>query len=271
MIGIVGLLVALLLPAVQAAREAGRRTQCQDNLRQVGLAIAEHESARNAFPVGCIGCRFTPAAPNAPFVPQRFLSWNIQILPYLEEDALRSQFRLDVPSYKSPNREAGAVIVPMFLCPSTLIENLRNSTGLWKGMAFTDYGGIYGVEGAGRDNTDPNSIHWLQAKYLGVLLYEEAIHDKEIEDGRSQTALVAELLVRRTTENEWANGNNLFAQEGSTPPNSASGLGNEIGSPHVNGASAVFCDGHAEFLSDEINQWVLDALLTKAGHEMPSR
>jgi prepilin-type N-terminal cleavage/methylation domain-containing protein/prepilin-type processing-associated H-X9-DG protein len=267
-IAIIGLLTALLLPAVQRSREAARRADCQNRLRQIGLAIVAHESARSYLPIGCIGCRFTPAGSTTPFVPQRFLSWNVQLLPYLEQSSLAAQFRFDIPSYKSPNREAGATQLTVFVCPSTPVDDLVNSTGLWRGMAFTDFGGIYGVEGAGRDNTDPNSLHWLQSQYLGVLLYEQAIGVREIEDGLSQTALVGELLQRRVTEDEWANGNNLFAQEGTTPLNHASGLGNEIGSPHDGGASVVYCDGHIEFLSDQIDQAVLNALLTKAGHAL---
>lgn len=74
-------------------------------------------------------------------------------------------------------------------------------------------------------------------------------------------------MLRRQTESEWINGNNLFAQEASTPINQASGLGNDIGSPHPGGASLVFCDNHVEFLAETIEQSVLNALLTKAGGE----
>jgi len=270
-IAIVGLLVALLLPAVQAARESSRRSACQHKLREIGLSIATFEDARREFPIGCIGCRFQAPISGQPFRAQRFLSWNIQILPYLEERPLFDQFDLAVPSHTSPNREAGSRPLDVFLCPSTMEEPLTNTTGLWRGLAFTDYAGLYGVEGAGRDNTDPASPHWLERKYLGVLLYEEPIRGSQITDGTSRTALVAEILIRRQTECEWANGHNLFAQEGSTPINQRSGLGNEIGSPHPGGASLVFCDGHVEFLDEATDQLLLNALLTRAGGEELSK
>jgi prepilin-type processing-associated H-X9-DG protein len=267
-IALVGLLVALLLPAVQAARESSRRSACQDRLRQLGVGIVTHEAALRAFPIGCIGCRFVTAAAGQPVQRQQFLSWNIQLLPYLEEAPLAARFDLKVPSYVSPNREAGATVLPLFLCPSTPEDVLLNTTGLWRGMAFTDYAGLYGVEGVGRSNTDPNSLHWLDAPYLGPMLYEEPTRAVQITDGLSRTALIGECLARRVTENEWANGNNLFAQEGSTPINQRSGLGNEIGSPHPQGASVVFCDGHVEFLQEDMEQGMLNALLTRAGGEL---
>jgi prepilin-type processing-associated H-X9-DG protein len=209
--------------------------------------------------------------PEQPPVPQRFLSWNIQILPFLEESALHAQFNYDVPSYKSPNKEAGAKLLPVFLCPSTTTDKLFNTAGLWKSMAFTDYAGIYGVEGPGRSNTDPMSLHWLNANYLGVMLYEEPNRVTDITDGTSKTALVAETLLRRATESEWANGHNLFAQEASNGINGRSGLGNEIGSPHPGGATIIFCDGHVEFLAEGIEQSALNALLTRAGGDGSSR
>src|SRR5262245_24125483 len=75
-IAIIGTLVALLLPAVQAARESARRTHCQNNLRQVGIALALHANAHAAFPIGCIG-RTSPG--------MEYTSWNVQILPFIEQ------------------------------------------------------------------------------------------------------------------------------------------------------------------------------------------
>ncbi len=267
-LAIIGILVSLLLPAVQSAREAARQVKCQNNLKQIGLGVVQHESTHEAMPVGCIGCQFVPPKPGGAFVPQRFLAWNIQILPFLEQSALHDRFDFDVPSYRPPNRQAGSTVLDTFLCPSTPGGEDRNAHGLWKGMAFTDYGGVYGVEGSGRDRTDVNSTHWLAAEFLGVMLYEQAVKARDIRDGLSQTVMIAESHLRRVTENEWANGNNLFAQEGATPINAPSGLGNDIGSPHPGGAYVLFCDGHVRFLNDSMSQDVLNSLLTKNGGEV---
>lgn len=267
-IGIIGILVGLLLPAVQSAREAARRMSCANNLKQIGLAIHIHDTTHRKFPVGCIGCRFQMPPPGQRFVPPRYLSWNIQILPFLEQSPLHEQFDMSRPSNQSPNREAGAILLPVFLCPSTPNSPTHQPSGLWRGLARTDYCGLYGVEGTGRSNTNPNAVHYLGEQFLGVMLYEESIRHRDIPDGLSQTALVAESLDRTGGDNTWVNGQNLFAQEGSTPINRASGLGNEIGSPHSSGAHLVFCDGHVQFLSESTDQHVLNSLLTKAGGEI---
>ena len=267
-VAIVGALAAMLLPAVLAARESARRIECQHHLRQLGVAASIHIERQSTLPIGCIGCRFTPPPPLGPPAPQRFISWNVQLLPFLERGELWDAFDFTVPSYRPENKAVGANVMEVFLCPSTVGESIRQPRGLWKGTAFTDYAGIYGVEGAGRTATDPNSAHWLLNDSLGVMLYEQGLEPREISDGLSLTAMIAETLLRRQIESEWINGHNVFAQEATTPINGASGLGNDIGGPHAGGASLVFCDGHVEFVAETIGQHVLVALLTKAGGEL---
>jgi prepilin-type N-terminal cleavage/methylation domain-containing protein/prepilin-type processing-associated H-X9-DG protein len=264
---IIGVLVGLLLPAVQAAREASRRSHCQNNLRQLGVALAEYEGEHREFPIGCVGCKIQPNAEGEPFVPSRFTAWTVHLLPHLEQRELYAKYDFAVPAYQEPNRTVGSAALAVFLCPSTEPDVRHSSANLWRGMAFTDYSGIYGVEGNGHESPDSTATQWLDERWLGVLVYEEAVAASEVTDGLSQTAAVAELLHRREVETEWASGHNLFAQEASTPINGDSGLGNDIGSPHPGGASAAFCDGHVAFLPDETPQEILNALLTRAGEE----
>jgi prepilin-type processing-associated H-X9-DG protein len=265
-VAIIGVVVALVLPAVQGAREAARRSHCQNNLRQLGLALAAHEGRTGAFPIGCIGCRYFQPPPDHPALPQRFLSWNVQLLPELEQAALWHSLDLNVPSYQDPNRTAGAAEVAVFLCPSTLEEDRWSHAGLWRGQAFTDYGGIYGVEGPGREAA-ADATQWLADRWLGAIVYEEAVSPGDVQDGLAYTAAIAETLRRRESECEWISGHNVFAQEGGSPINGNSQLGNEIGSPHPGGAALAFCDGHVEFVSDGLPQNALNALLTRAGEE----
>lgn len=89
-IAIIGILVALLLPAVQAAREAARRSQCQNNMRQLGVGILNYESAKKEFPAGGI-CEGDVGAPNGP-------GWSILILPFMEEQALYDKYDFDEPN-----------------------------------------------------------------------------------------------------------------------------------------------------------------------------
>jgi prepilin-type N-terminal cleavage/methylation domain-containing protein/prepilin-type processing-associated H-X9-DG protein len=266
-IAIIGILTALLLPAVQAAREAARRTQCQNNLRQIGLALNLHADQFGAYPIGCIGGRFSQS--------KLCISWNVQLLPFLEEPDLWSAFDFTVASYHTNNATVREKIVTTFLCPSTLATEFYSETGPWKGAAFTDYGGIYGVEGTGReaDSTDligaPYSppAQTLREDSLGILVYEEAISKQQVTDGISKTAAIAELALRRVPMmNEWVNGLNIFAHEQSTPVNGV-GLDNEIGSPHSGGALLSFCDGHADFVAQTVDQSVLNAMLTRAGDD----
>jgi prepilin-type N-terminal cleavage/methylation domain-containing protein len=273
-IAIIGVLIALIIPAAQAARESARRSQCQNNLRQIGIATTAYVDRYRALPIGCIGCKLNLSPNGGSTTLQRFLSWNIQLLPLLDEASLAKTIDTSIPSYQAANKPAGAMVISVFLCPSATddpkhpVDDLLHQTkGLWKGAAFSDYGGIYGIEGVGRNATDPNATQWLNDESLGVMLYEDAVAPREITDGLSKTVFIAETVLRRQVESEWINGNNVFAQEASTPINVSSGLGNEIGSPHLGGALLAFCDAHVEFVADSTEQAVLNALLTKAGGE----
>ena len=103
-----GILVALLLPAVQSAREAARRMQCVNNLKQITLALHNYHDAYKSFPPA-----YTVDANGKPLH-----SWRTLLLPYLEQAALYGQIRLDEP-WDSPNNQRVAnTVVPVFCCPS---------------------------------------------------------------------------------------------------------------------------------------------------------
>ena len=161
-IAIIGVLAGLLLPAVQASRASARRTQCQNNFRQLGVAYSNFETAHGALPIGCIGCRTSSI---------EMTSWNVQLLAHLEQTELAASYQIDVPSYQSPNRELGETILPVFLCPDTEEASLISTGGLWRGQAFSDYGGIYGVEGMGRSAPPEENIQTLSDEALGVFLF----------------------------------------------------------------------------------------------------
>jgi prepilin-type processing-associated H-X9-DG protein/prepilin-type N-terminal cleavage/methylation domain-containing protein len=270
-IAIIGVLVAILLPAIQAARESSRRAQCQNNLRQIGIALAHCVEETGTFPVGCIGCSFSTTD-------NRRISWNTLLLPYLEQTSLAKQFDMTVAATDPINRIARSVVIDTFLCPSTQEETLLFPIGKWKGSAFTDYGGVYGVEGIGRniepptltesgETSTPLTFQTLREDSLGVMLYEEGVTPQTVSDGLSKTASTAELAIRRQSqETVWANGHNVVAQEESTPIN-GTGLGVEIGSPHPGGANLAFCDGHVRFVEESVEQEIFNAMLTKAGGE----
>ena len=263
-IAILGVLISLLLPAVQYVRESARRTQCTNHLRQLMLASLAFETQAGELPVGCLECR-------ARGIRQpRFTSWIGVVLPQLEYHQVARQLDFTLPMWHARNQVASSTIISELLCPSTGDRDLYSSNSMWKGRAFTDYGGLYGVEGEGHTELDSSATQTLAKPFLGVMLYEEGTALREVRDGTSKTAAIGEMLLRRKSgECEWINGHHLFAQEKNTPINSGSGLGNDIGSAHPGGANIAFCDGHVAWMANETAQRALNASLTRAGEEWP--
>src|SRR5262245_35461271 len=110
-IAIIGILVALLLPAIQAAREAARRSQCTNNLRQLVIALHNYESAHKAFPPAII-INFTPGKTWGEWGPQS------RLLPYVEEESLKNLINFSLPFTDPKNLVATAYRVPLLICPS---------------------------------------------------------------------------------------------------------------------------------------------------------
>lgn len=262
-VAITAALVAILLPAVQSAREAARRTACMNNLRGLGCALYGYESARRAFPVGCLEC-----TTNAP---RKQIAWNAFILPFAEEPGIAATFDFGFSYRSAKNRQAAGCVVPMFLCPSTIRTRRtgrttgdRNRNGLWDAgddLGYTDYGGMFGVG---------YSVPRPLPEHAGVMQYEKPTTAKTITDGLSQTVAIAECTGRDSSyQSEWANGQNIFDQGATNPMNVSQN--NEIWSDHPGFAGMVFCDGHVEFINQDIEQNVLLALLTRAGGDQARR
>ena len=113
-IAIIGLLIAVLLPAVQAAREAARRSQCGNHLVQLGLALHTYEHAHNFFPPGVIDAKGPIRS-----VPSGYhMSWVTQILPYIEEVNTYRHIDFKQGAYAAKNAPARAVVIPVLVCPS---------------------------------------------------------------------------------------------------------------------------------------------------------
>ena len=112
-IAIVGTLVALLLPAIQMAREAARRTQCMNNLKQIGLAVHAHHDAKRHYPSGRDGDD------------EFSISWAFSLLPFMEEETVFKSRVANQPAQAAANSAAMRTPVPSFYCPSR-----RNSAAL---------------------------------------------------------------------------------------------------------------------------------------------
>jgi len=235
---IIGILIALLLPAVQAAREAARRMSCNNNLRQMGIGLHNYHAAHQCFPPGGIEPR-TFARPAG-----RQLAWSVFLLPFIEQQTVYAM--LDTAqAFDSPANAAGAAIVlSVYLCPSTPHQSL-----LHEGRGACDYGGIYGER-----ITSPNNPP------KGAMLYDQAIQIAQITDGTSHTLIISE--DSGFADGQWINARNVFDQ--AYPINQAPSYENDIRSKHPGGANGLLADGSARFLPETMNQTVLAALCTRA-------
>jgi prepilin-type N-terminal cleavage/methylation domain-containing protein len=276
-ITIIGILMALLLPAVQAARESARRAQCLNNLKQIGLGFHSHHNVYGYFPSGgqcCTGAggrTLVNGSTPATYATQVW-SWCYQILPYIEQTPLWSLYNAG-----DPNHGDGTIIgtpVTTYYCPSRARTKVVNQG---TPIAVTDYAGNGGSYGNWGSTTSPvNSLD-------GVITPSPKgppISFADITDGSSNTLLVAELWLYkdwyddRTSgdgsciDNEgWCNGwdndticfsgtenNNVYS---SVPPQSDTqtgwGCGLIFGSAHPSGFAGVLCDGSTRFISYSID------------------
>ena len=142
-IAIIGVLVALLLPAVQMAREAARRTQCTNNLKQIGIALHGYHDVHNTFPSGgWIAVSGQPATQNMN------TGWSASVLPWLEQRPLFDSLNLSVVYDNPANSTATYTVLQVYLCPSEPRKSFWNRyPGDQFDHADADYGGMYGERG----------------------------------------------------------------------------------------------------------------------------
>ncbi|MCA9147146.1 MAG: DUF1559 domain-containing protein, partial [Planctomycetales bacterium] len=167
-IAIIGILVALLLPAVQAAREAARRMQCSNNLKQLGIAFHNYHDTHKKLPAPYVACELTrlggalSAVLGTPLPPGDTLhSWGTALLPFMEQQPLYDQINLNVPfasprgvfaAYGYDNQTPTTTHVQVFNCPSTAggprINKISAGTGFDWDAASSDYCSTNGMIGA---------------------------------------------------------------------------------------------------------------------------
>lgn len=240
-IAIIGVLVGLLLPAVQSAREAMRRASCQNNLHQVGLALHNYHSAMGRFPPGAIEVR--PLPPGG-----KQFAWSAFILPHLEQISVAEKIDYSRPFDDPANAVAAETSVAAYLCPST-----PRSTPRRGGLGASDYGGVYG-ERIMSTNNPPR----------GMMIHDVSLGFRDILDGSSHTIMVTE--DADFPDGQWINGRNLFDQ--AFAPNAAPPFENDMRSFHPGGVMALFADGSTRFIVDQIDLQILAALCTRNGREV---
>jgi prepilin-type N-terminal cleavage/methylation domain-containing protein/prepilin-type processing-associated H-X9-DG protein len=187
-IAIIGVLIALLLPAVQAAREAARRAQCVNNLKQIGLAMHNYHDANNSLPLG----RTLQAGAYRPF------SQFARILGYMEQKTAFDSANFSLGSYDPTNATAAATTVSSFLCPSDVTPKIPpNQILVGYPIAGINYRANEGTSVAmwyGADDTS-NVNTGIVIPPNGLFYSSELIRFSDITDGTSNTAAFSEHVI----------------------------------------------------------------------------
>jgi prepilin-type N-terminal cleavage/methylation domain-containing protein/prepilin-type processing-associated H-X9-DG protein len=292
-ITIIGILIALLLPAVQSAREAARRLQCQNNIKQLGLALHNYHAVAKAFPPAMN----IPAGEDPATTAKWKENWVITILPNVEQDALRHSFDLTKPISDSANRTARGTRLACMLCPTDgnqkVLYSRANEGDNWGRGNYAANGSLDQINGAGA--AGPRAGIWTSPLRRGVMGCNASVSIDEISDGTSNTILLEELRVglfsgdRRGT---WAMGacgaSSVFGHGVTDPgPNNCSPMGDALAecgdiiaaigqatlnqecmgcdaggvsmqatarSQHTGGVNICLCDGSVRFLSDYVEK-----------------
>lgn len=286
-IAIIGLLVAILIPAVQAAREAGRRITCSNNLHQIGIAMQAYESALSAFPPGAITHRTSDAHMNCNIGGSAnvdsFAPWTVLLLPYLERRPESERFRYELPFfglYHMPapahNSSAQLTRCVAYECPSD--PNSRSEN------ANTNYFGVQGG-GAVPDCTSTPPFDGRVFFYNGLFYNNSHIGFRDVTDGSSNTMAVGETRYLQLKGGgsqssglfygTWASSFWTVGSQGtssSMPVTLAAAMDaiNSVtlnpehdwtvehqtrlfGSYHPSGCNFLLADGHVRFLNDAVD------------------
>jgi prepilin-type N-terminal cleavage/methylation domain-containing protein/prepilin-type processing-associated H-X9-DG protein len=264
-IAIMGVLVGLLLPAVQKVRETVNRTVCENNLKQIGLAMQHYHDSQGVFPAGYLAA--LPYADGATDT-ARGWGWAALILPFLEQKNVSDSINFNLPVEHPQNASAIKSFVKVYICPSDVVteEPFPIKDGFGNTLASaapSSYAACCGGDESAV--TDPSG--------LGISFRNSSIHFTDVTDGTSNTILVG--------ERSWSNANAIWAgaindgvlQRGKLNPCPGSAAGSipasglvlahshlnnattdtdggldDFSSRHLNGSNFLFADGSVHFL-----------------------
>ncbi len=278
-IAIIGILVALLLPAVQAAREAARRSECSNNLKQLGLALHNHHDTHKVLPPGGTGpATNAPTGPTQPYPYTANLGWLVYILPFIEQASLYEQFSFTANFDAAPNTTLVPTLVSGYQCPSgVVVDSMLGPTG-----KTNHYYGNMGPRGTNPTtsiayNTKAGSTHGAISLH-GVLGPNTKIRFADVTDGTSNTLAVGEISrkdancfrpwTRGWDGNAMGTAKNVVYPINSTPYNGASNF-NDVSfmSHHPGGAMVLRVDGSVTFLSQTVAMNVYLSFASRDGGE----
>jgi prepilin-type N-terminal cleavage/methylation domain-containing protein len=282
-LAIIALLVGLLLPAVMSAREAARRGQCINNLRQIGVALNAHHVANNKFPPGY----YTEILPSGQDSWDPMMGWAVYLLPSLDQGALFNSINFSNSAQYAFNMTARGVTLSVFMCPSSSGSGpLHFETSL---VAFDPPA----------DNVAPSqyvaSSGWFPSMLLagkadGVFYHNSTVSVQEITDGTSTTVFVGE-RSRNLADATWVGA--LYSPVGKfctnptwpntqcswtcmlvlgwpAPPNSTDAFASYFFSQHSSGCHFLFGDGAVHFLKQTVSPDAMLSLSSRSGAELVS-
>lgn len=278
-IAILGLLLAVLLPAVNYARESSRRLSCANNLKQIGLALKDYESAYEYLPSGYVTHVDQDGNETGPG-----WGWAVLTLPYIDQQPLFDKINLNAPIDGASMQTLRTHYLPSFVCPSDSAERVwdvsvhdkvGNVVETICEIASANYVGVFGVTEPGIDGE-------------GLFFRNSRIRPRDIKDGASNTLMVGERsslwcpatwvgAVSRATLFPPPDSPTMpFVQNSSGMvlahtfeglPNTEGIECNNFSSEHSSGASFVFADGHTMFITDDTDLLAYRAMSTRAGGE----
>ena len=255
-IAIIGVLVGLLLPAVQQAREAARRTSCVNNMKQLALACHSYKDVNEVLPPG-----WQKPADLTNFANRNFWGWGAFVLPFVEESALYDRIDFNFQWVNGGNSNSGISTTPLsaFLCPSDTSGALNAKEN---NNAKSNYLGSFG-------NKPINQYHFDTSGSRGIFTRNSEIRFRHITDGTSQTILLGERIGETKNGSDYKAGLWAGIRGEGKPylavgrgPGSATDVNNTVNGPnswtlsvsnHPSGCNVAKVDGSVEFLNDSIN------------------
>ena len=287
-VAIMGMLMALLIPAVNAARGAARKNACSNNIRQVGIGILNFESALGRFPEGQQWVSRRP--PN-----NVSYSWAAALLPYIEEQATFDALDFKKSFLHPANLPAASRVVSIYICPSTSriekhrdrnhqITDLNGIPG--SGLGCIDYLGISGPSKSEKNPMTGADYGPQRGILLGTkgtpnedtALSPAPLRAKDITDGLSHTICMAECTGRGLDSDgdfngTWVSGRNIgHVAKGPNSEKPPKVWNKEhIFSDHAGGANSLACDGSVHFLATGTDKLVILSIVSRDGGETLDR
>ena len=292
-IAIIGILIALLLPAVQAAREAARRMQCSNNLKQFGLGVHNYVSTFKKFP------------PPGQIDSTSRMSYVAVLLPYMEQVELFERIDQSVLwQYGAANLTVRQTPLPYVACPSAPSEKSNycyKADGSWsfgEGDQYTlHYQGVAGAAGQKPFSTDyydaseyePDTGHGVKSTN-GIFVVSKLISIDDVTDGTTHTLMIGEISWHKSEYEPWLGGfseggaNMMSAKNIMWPfkshmfnpgqrydpqfPDSSEICSTSFGAMHPAGCNFAMADGSVTFFNEDVELDILKSLATRSGGEV---